>query len=76
MKAAPLTAPTVFVMTSGEQLETHEYVLTSKSVSVTGGTAAVIPDSDVDLKATVAANQERGVDLKIPGRHEIFLGRY
>ena len=68
---------TVFVLSSGERLETHEYVLTADSVRVTlGDQRRTIAMRAVDVKATLAANHERGIDLKFPtGRHEIFLGR-
>jgi thiol-disulfide isomerase/thioredoxin len=73
--AAPQAA-TVFVMSSGERLETHQFVLTSESVSVTvDGLKRSIPMSELDVKATVAANHERGIELKMPSRHEVFLGR-
>ncbi len=69
-------AATVFVMASGERVETHQFVLTAESVSVTvDGLRRSIPMSEVDLKATRAANRERGIELKIPSRHEVFLGR-
>lgn len=67
---------TVFIMATGERFETHQYVLTADSVSVTvEGLRRSIPMSELDVKATVAANKERGIDLRMPGRHEIFLGR-
>jgi thiol-disulfide isomerase/thioredoxin len=69
-------AATVFVMASGERVETHQFVLTAESVSVTvDGLRRSIPMSEVDVKATVAANRERGIALKIPSRHEVLLGR-
>jgi thiol-disulfide isomerase/thioredoxin len=68
-------AATVFVLLSGERLETHQYMLTSDSVRVTlAGQQRTIAMSALDMKATLAANHERGIDLKIPARrHEIFL---
>jgi len=70
-------AATVFVLSSGERLETHEYILTADSVRLTlAGQTRTIAMSALDVKATLAANHERGIDLKIPAsRHEIFLGR-
>ena len=72
---APQVA-TVFVLSSGERLETHEYILTADSVRVTlAGQQRTIAMSALDVKTTLAANHERGIDLKIPAsRHEIFLG--
>ena len=68
-------AATVFVLSSGERLETHQYMLTADSVRVTlAGQQRTIAMSALDMKATLAANHERGIDLKIPAsRHEIFL---
>ena len=68
---------TVFVLANGERLETRQYMLTADSVRVTtGGQQRVIAMSALDVKATIAANHERGIELKIPtSRHEIFLGR-
>jgi thiol-disulfide isomerase/thioredoxin len=67
---------TVLVLSNGERLETHDYVLTSESVRVTvGDHQRTIAMSLVDVKATLAANRDRGIDLKIPSnRHEVFLG--
>jgi hypothetical protein len=67
---------TVFVLANGERLETRQYMLTADSVRVTiGGQQRVIAMSALDVKATIAANHERGIELKIPtSRHEIFLG--
>jgi cytochrome c biogenesis protein CcmG, thiol:disulfide interchange protein DsbE len=67
---------TVFVLSSGERLETHDYMLTADSVRVTlGDQRRTITMSALDVKATLAANHERGIDLKFPAsRHEIFLG--
>jgi cytochrome c biogenesis protein CcmG, thiol:disulfide interchange protein DsbE len=69
-------APAVFVLSTGERLETHEYILTADSVRLTiGGQQRTIAMSALDVKATLAANHEREIDLKFPAsRHEIFLG--
>jgi len=69
-------AATVFVLSSGERLETHQYILTADSVRVTfDGQRRTIAMSALDVNATLAANHQRGIDLKIPAsRHEIFLG--
>jgi thiol-disulfide isomerase/thioredoxin len=80
VQRVPTRAPqaaTVFVLTSGERVEAHEYVLTADSVRLTlGDQQRTIAMSALDMKATLAANHERGIDLKIPAsRHEIFLGR-
>jgi thiol-disulfide isomerase/thioredoxin len=74
-KMAPNVA-TVFVLSDGERVETHDYILTAQSLRLTAdGLQRSIPMSAVDMKASIAANHERGIDLKMPSRHEVFLGR-
>ena len=67
---------TVFIMTSGERLESDRFLLTASSLSVTvNRQQRVIPLDRVDLAATLAANRERGINLHIPTDHnEISLG--
>lgn len=67
--------PTVFVLTSGEKLEAQQYLLTASSLSVTIHRAKrTIPVEMLDFDATLAANRDRGVDLRIPGdRNEVSL---
>jgi thiol-disulfide isomerase/thioredoxin len=75
-KPAAPPAATVFVLSNGERVETHDYVLTEDSVRMTvGGLQRSIAMSDIDMKASIAANHERGIELKRPSRHEVFLGR-
>jgi thiol-disulfide isomerase/thioredoxin len=68
--------PAVFVLNNGQRLEAQHYTLTADSLRTTiDGQPRTIPLSALDLKATVAANRERGIDLKIPSnRSEISLG--
>lgn len=74
-KVAPKVA-TVFVLSDGQRVETHDYILTAESVRLTtDGLQRSIPMSALDMKATIAANRERGIELKMPSRHEVFLGR-
>lgn len=70
----PLPA-TVFLLTNGERLETRRYLLTANSVSLTlHGNQRTIPLQMLDLDATIAANRDRGIDLRIPNdRGEIAL---
>jgi hypothetical protein len=70
----PLPA-TVFVLTDGEKLETGRYLLTANSLSVTVHRAErTIPLRMLDVDATVAANRDRGIDLRIPSdQNEISL---
>jgi len=59
--------PAVFVLSSGERIEASDYVLTMHWLSVTQNEQQrSIPMSDVNVNATLAANHERGLDLKIP----------
>lgn len=62
----PLPA-TVFVLTNGEKLETERYMLTASSVFLTiHRDQRTIPLQMVDLDATLAANRDRGIVLRIP----------
>src|SRR5438477_3460359 len=65
--------PTIFVLTTGEKLETQRYLLTASSLSVTvQRSQRTIPIQMLDYDATVAANRDRGVDVRIPNdRNEI-----
>lgn len=70
----PLPA-TVFILTTGERFETQRYLLTANSVSLTvQRDQKTIPLQMVDLDATIAANRDRGVNLRIPNdRNEISV---
>lgn len=73
--AAKSLPPTVFVLTNGERIESDRYVLTATSLSVNvHRSLRTIPLDMLDVDATVAANRDRGVDLRIPNdRNEISL---
>ena len=60
---------------NGDRLESSHYLLTVNSLQIEQGeTRRAIPLSAVNLDATIAANRERGVDLKIPkNKAEIML---
>ena len=61
------TPPAVFVLKSGERVETANYFMTTDSVRIEQeGKQRTIPMSTVDADKTLAANRERGVDLKLP----------
>jgi thiol-disulfide isomerase/thioredoxin len=66
---------TIFVFTDGARLEADHYELNTKFLNVTAeGQQRSIPLSALDVQKTVAANRERGIDLKIPSNgNEIFL---
>lgn len=57
----------IFILSSGERLESDDYVLTHDSIQlVQNGMQRTIRMSAVDLQSTIAANKQRGLDLKIP----------
>ena len=66
--------PAVFILSSGERIESSNYLLTVDSLVVEqSGSQRTIPMSTVDLTATMAANRERGIDLQIPTRKSQIL---
>jgi hypothetical protein len=67
--------PTVFILTNGERLESRQFLITANNLSVTlDRRQQVIPLDRVDVDATLSANRERGLDLRIPSdRNEITL---
>jgi len=69
------TPPAVFVLANGERLEAADYVLTADSLRVNQkGSQRTIPMSALDRNATVAANRQRGVELRLPdGKSQITL---
>jgi hypothetical protein len=73
-ESKPLPA-TVFILTTGERFETQRYLLTASSVSLAvGREQKTIPLQMVDLGATIAANRDRGVNLRIPNdRNEVSV---
>lgn len=74
--AAPQSnQPTVFVLTNGQRIESRDYVLSDRSLKVQEGRQQrTIPLDQVNVDATVAANQQRGIDLTIPrDRNSLFL---
>jgi hypothetical protein len=59
--------PAVFVLANGERVEARNYVLTVNSLSIEDeGKERTIPMSSLNANATVAANNERGVNVRIP----------
>lgn len=62
-------------MTNGERLETRRFLLTASNLSVSiDRRERTVPLEMVDLNATIAANRERGIDLRIPSyRNEISI---
>ena len=68
--------PSVFLLKNGEKLEARRYTITGGSLHITAdGKPRVIPLTELDLKATLAANHERGVNLRIPTNpNEVVMG--
>lgn len=65
--SAKPTPPAIFILSNGKQLESSHYLLTSENLVIQEtGAEQTIPLSSLDRKATLAANQKRGLDLKIP----------
>lgn len=69
------TPKTVFVLATGERLELATYKIEAGVVHATiDGKQRDIPLNTLNMNATMSANRERGVDLKIPAnRSEVFL---
>ena len=68
--------PAIFILASGERLEARRYMLTADALYVTiDRQQRTVKFSALDLERTVAANRDRGVNLRIPAdRGEISLG--
>ena len=66
---------TIFVLSNGERLESNRYTIGALYLRVeVGGEERTIAVAELDRKATMAANQGRGVDLKIPTNgSEVFV---
>ena len=74
--APPKPAPkTIFVLASGERLESDDYTMEAGTLHVTvAGEQRAIALSTLDVKQTSALNHERGIDLKIPqSRNEVSV---
>ncbi len=69
------TPPAVFILSNGERLEATDYVLTADSLRVNQkGSQRTIPMSALNRNATVDANRQRGVDLRLPdGKSQMTL---
>lgn len=67
--------PTIFILMSGEKVESRQFLLTASDLSIkVGRYARTIPLDTLNVDATIAANRERGIDLRIPAdRNEISL---
>jgi hypothetical protein len=74
LSAKPLP-PTIFILASGERVETRRFLLTAINLSLNvDRRPRTIPLDQLDLDATIAANRERGIDLRVPtDQNEILL---
>lgn len=68
--------PALFVLTNGEKLESRRYVLSADSLQIdVNRKQRTIPISQLNVDATIAANQQRGLDMSIPqDRSSLFVG--
>jgi hypothetical protein len=68
--------PALFILSSGERIESRHYLLSVDRVQITvDRRRRSIPLEALDLDATVAANRQRGLELHIPSSgSEISLG--
>ncbi len=74
--AAPrMPPPAVFILASGERLEASRFLLSASLLSVSiDRRQRTVPLSLLDIHATLDANHDRGIDLRIPDdRNEISL---
>jgi hypothetical protein len=73
--AAKMLPPTIFILANGERLETRRYMLTASNLSVSIDRRQRNVALDLlDINATITANHERGIDLRIPAdRNEVSL---
>jgi hypothetical protein len=68
--------PAMFVLRNGERFEARRYLLTYDHLRFTiDRQQRIIPLAMLDINTTLAANRERGIDLRIPAdRSEISVG--
>jgi hypothetical protein len=73
--AARMSPTTIFILANGERLEARRFVLTASNLSVSiDRQQRTLPVDMLDINATISANHERGIDLRIPAdRSEISL---
>lgn len=65
---APISPATVLVFKDGHTAEIHNYAIIGTTLwNLSESSARKIPLSELDVDATVKANDERGVTFKLPG---------
>ncbi len=74
--AAKLSPLAVFILANGERVETRRFLLTASVLTLSiDRRQRDVPFHMLDINATISANRERGIDLRIPlDRNEISLG--
>jgi hypothetical protein len=74
--AAKMPPPAVFILANGERLETRRFLLSATLLSLSiDRQQRNVPLAMVDIHATLSANHDRGIDLRIPDdRNEVSLG--
>jgi len=67
--------PTIFILANGERLEARRFVLTADFLSISMGRQhRNVPVDMLDINATISANRDIGIDLRIPDdRNEISV---
>ena len=72
---AKMVPPTIFILANGERLETRRFLLSAINLSVSiDRQERTVPIAMLDVEATISANRERGIDLRVPyDRNEISL---
>ena len=61
------TPPTVFIFKDGHQIETKNYAIMGQTLYDLSGTALrKVPLNDLDSVATLKANDDRGIQVKLP----------
>jgi hypothetical protein len=75
LEVAKTLPPTIFILINGERLESRRFLLTASDLSLNVNRCyRSIPLQMLNLDATIAANRERGIDLRVPtDRNEISL---
>jgi hypothetical protein len=74
--AAKMSPLAIFILANGERVETRRFLLTASILTLSiDRRQRDVPFAALDIDATIIANRERGIDLRIPAdRNEISLG--
>lgn len=66
-QVAKPTPPAVFILSNGERVESNHYILTTDGVRLQDkGGERTIPTKELNVNATMTANNERGLHLVFP----------